>query len=121
MNLFRNLVIIQSGYTFVTAVWPLVHIESFIYVTGPKQDVWLVKTVGALLIPIAVTLASFLYFDTNRAPAILLGALTALAFISIDVYYSLKNVISDIYLYDAVLELMFLIGWVYIFSRVRQQ
>ena len=72
------------------------------------------KTVGALLIPVAVTLLSFLFIDAGRWPAIILGGLTALAFICIDFYYSLTDVISDIYMADGILEIVFLSAWIFI-------
>lgn len=39
----------QGLYFLVTGIWPLVHIKSFQWVTGPKVDLWLVKTVGVLI------------------------------------------------------------------------
>lgn len=111
---YRVLLLIQATYTFVTAVWPLVHIGSFMAITGHKTDVWLVKTVGALLIPVAVTLYSHRAIQGNHWHAVILGSLTALAFICIDFYYALNDVISDIYLADGMVELIFLTGWIYI-------
>lgn len=114
MNLLRPLLWVQSTYIFITAVWPLVHINSFMEVTGYKTDVWLVKTVGALLIPVAVCLYTHLFLRTDHRPAIALGGLTAVAFICIDFYYALNDVISDVYLLDGVVEILFLILWLYI-------
>jgi hypothetical protein len=99
-------------YIFITALWPLVHIESFIAVTGPKTDIWLVKTVGSLLIPISLTMVIHLKTNSGTGPLIVLGVTTAIAFICIDLYYALNNTISDIYLADAAIELFFLIGWI---------
>lgn len=113
MTLFRLLLWTHATYILITAVWPLIHIESFMYVTGYKTDVWLVKTVGALLIPVAITLYMYLFIRTDYRPAIALGSLTALAFIGIDVYYSLNDVISDIYLADALVEFIFLVLWLF--------
>jgi hypothetical protein len=111
MRLFKLLILAQSIYILVTAIWPLVHIESFMLVTGPKHDVWLVKTVGALLIPVGTCLLSFLFFKANQWPAIVLGLLTALSFMIIDFYYALTDVISDIYMADGAIEFIFFIGW----------
>lgn len=83
-------------------------------VTGPKTDIWLVKTVGALLIPLSLSMFSYLKYQSEKWPVIILGAGTAIAFISIDLYYSLSDVISDIYLADAVVEALFLVAWIYI-------
>lgn len=80
--------------------------------TGPKQDIWLVKTVGALLIPVSLTLASYLFIKTSLKPAAILGGMSAIAFISIDFYYALADVIPNIYMLDGILQILFLTGWV---------
>lgn len=118
-KLLRWLLWSHATYILITAVWPIVDIESFMAVTGPKRDVWLVKTVGALLIPVAATLYSFLIIDTDRRPAILLGSLTALSFTIIDIYYAVSDVIPDIYLADAGVELIFLVGWIVVASAYK--
>lgn len=117
MTLFRLIISTQATYILLTAVWPLVHIESFMDITGYKTDIWLVKTVGALLIPVAACLYSYLFRESDRLPAIILGALTAVAFLSIDLYYALTNVISDIYLADGAVEFIFLVLWMVFASR----
>lgn len=88
-------------------------------VTGEKTDLWLVKTVAALLLPVSVCLYLHLFIHTDRRPAMALGSLTAVAFFCIDFYYALSDVISDIYLADGVLELMFILAWVYTFLSTR--
>jgi len=114
MRVFQLLVIVQSIYTLITAVWPIIHIESFMEVTGGKTDVWLVKTVGALLIPVSACLMAYLFINTDRRPAMILGGLSSIAFICVDFYYSLTDVICDIYMADGYLQIIFLCGWVYI-------
>jgi hypothetical protein len=86
-------------------------------VTGYKTDVWLVKTVGALLIPIVATLFTILYISTDRRPAIVLGALSSVSFIAIDFYYSLTDVISDVYMLDGIVQIGFLLCWIYVAKR----
>ena len=39
----------QGGYYLIMGAWPLVSLETFEMVTGPKTDHWLVQTVGALV------------------------------------------------------------------------
>lgn len=120
MKLYRTLLWVQSAYTLLTALWPLIDIKSFMIVTGYKTDIWLVKTVGALLIPVAVTLGSHLFIQGSHRHAIILGALTAAAFSCIDFYYALNDVISDIYMVDGFLELIFLSLWIYIGANIRK-
>ena len=85
-------------------------------VTGYKTDVWLVKTVGALLVPVALTMLFFVMVKTDNRPVALLAGTTAIAFITIDMYYALGDVIPDIYLADAGIELLFLLSWIYIIA-----
>ena len=118
MKVFRLILWTHASYILITAVWPLVDIGSFMKVTGYKTDIWLVKTVGALLIPIAACLYAHLFIRTNHITAVILGGLTAVAFISIDLYYALNDVISDIYLADGILEAVFLIGWILVAPKV---
>jgi hypothetical protein len=85
-------------------------------VTRPKTDMWLVKTVGALLIPASICLTPFLIFNKDRRSAFVLGTLSCIAFICVDFYYALSDVISNIYLLDGIAQIILLTGW--IFSKV---
>ena len=115
LKLFRILVNVQSAYTFLTAIWPIIHITSFLAVTGYKTDVWLVKTVGALLLPISITLFLLGRRGRDKRAAVVLGGLTAALFVWIDFYYSaIRDIIPDIYQLDGIVELMFLGGWMYL-------
>jgi hypothetical protein len=101
----------QGIYFVLTGIWPLLHIKSFILVTGPKTDIWLVKTVGAL-----VTASGFvLLFSSWRNEITLTVALLAfgqaLALLMIDLIYSVKKIISKIYLVDAALQVAFVGFW----------
>jgi hypothetical protein len=53
----------------------------------------------------------------DQRSLLILGASTAAAFLIVDLYYSLNDVISNIYLLDAVIEFFFLIGWAMIAAR----
>jgi hypothetical protein len=121
MRFIRLLIAFQAGYILLTGVWPLIHITSFMAITGYKTDIWLVKTVGALLIPVGLCLGSFLFLRVDQRPAIILGSLTAVAFICIDFYYALNDVISDIYLLDGYLEIALLLAWMYVYFMRRYE
>jgi hypothetical protein len=45
-----------AAYLVATGVWPLLHYRSFEAVSGPKSDVWLVKTFGALTAAVGLSL-----------------------------------------------------------------
>ncbi len=46
----------QGAFWLAAGVWPLLHYRSFEAVTGPKQDDWLVKTIGGLIAVVGATL-----------------------------------------------------------------
>jgi hypothetical protein len=117
MKFKRVLLVCHALYIFITAVWPLVHVDSFMQVTGRKHDVWLVKTIGALLVPVSLSMFSYLRLKSFDLPLLLLGGGTAIAFILIDTYYVFNDVISPIYLEDAALESIFLVGWLLAVKR----
>lgn len=104
--------IAQGVYYLVTALWPLVSLRTFIIVTGPKTDVWLVKTVGALLVVIGIALIVGSNNEQTNANTICLGVLSALVLALIDIYYTLRKVIHKIYLGEAVVELAFVFLWI---------
>lgn len=45
----RTLAFLQGTYYLLTGVWPFASMGTFLAVTGPKTDLWLVRTVGALV------------------------------------------------------------------------
>lgn len=107
LRLYRFLLWFQGVYTLLTAIWPLVDIQSFMWVTGPKTDIWLVKTVGACLTAIALALLTFLFVRSYPLPAIVLGVSTAIGMAAIDFHYTSTDTIATIYLFDGLLEVIF--------------
>ena len=100
----------QSVYFFTTGLWPLLHYRSFEVITGRKRDVWLVKTVGALLLPVAGSIG--VGATRRRAPeeVRLLAAGTALALGGVEGVYALRGRIRWVYLADAVIEMLLVLG-----------
>lgn len=113
-KIYKALLWIQGLYTLLTALWGLIDIDSFMTVTGPKNDIWLVKTVSTILLAIAVTLLSYIYVKTDPLPAILLGFFTSAGLAAIDFYYSGRAVISPIYALDGIAEVIFAVAWIYL-------
>ena len=103
--------LIQSIYYIVTGLWAYVHISSFMWVTGPKTDIWLVKTVGILIVVIGITLLIARFRKHYPAEIIFLAIGTAIGLTMIDIYYVLVGRISPIYLLDAVAELILAGMW----------
>jgi hypothetical protein len=109
-RIYKWLLIIQGSYSLLTGLWGLIDIDSFMAVTGPKTDIWLVKTVSVLIIAYSVPLLSLSW----RAPVwegALLGFLAAAGLAAIDFYYSGRRVISAVYALDGLAELLFAALW----------
>jgi hypothetical protein len=116
MKKFRSsLLITQTIYFFLTGLWPLIHIESFIDVSGHKADLWLAKTVGALVLCISISFAYTLYKKEYSTNMLLLAITSAITFSCIDFYYFIKNVIPLFYVLDGSFELFFAFLWVFYF------
>jgi hypothetical protein len=108
----KALLLVQGLYTLTTSVWPLVHLRSFEKATGSKYDKWLVKTVAALLLPVALCWLWGWWSNALSIEAVILGLGTAIGLGCIDVYYSFVGRISKIYLVDAALQILFVASWV---------
>lgn len=107
----RLLARLMGRFYLLTGVWPLLHIRSFEWVTGPKTDRWLVKTVGALVS--ATGLALLLAARRQRVPTdvAVLAMANAASLATIDVVYVAKKRIRPVYLLDAVVEVALLAAW----------
>lgn len=105
----RPVLLVQGVYYLLTGVWPLVSIDTFQMVTGPKTDLWLVKTVGALIAVIAVTLLAAARRLTF--PIILLALASAAVLTAVDVIYVVQGVIPPVYLLDAAAEVVLIAWW----------
>jgi hypothetical protein len=103
--------LVQGGFYAATGVWALVDLDSFMAVTGPKVDHWLVKTVGALVTVIGGVLLAAARSRRVTAEIVLLGAGSALALAAIDVVYVSLGRISSIYLLDAFAEVGLAVAW----------
>ena len=111
---------IQGWYFLLPSVWPLVHMPSFLAVTGPKTDLWLVRTVALLLISISLTLLTAAY-RKEYLPALGVLAVTSAAGVAaIDLYYALNDRIWDTYLIDAAGEGLLILAWQVYFFKSRQ-
>ena len=69
---------LYAPYLVATGVWSLVHRRSFERVTGPKEDYWLVQTVGALAIAIGASLGVAVRRRAQEPETIVLGPRVAL-------------------------------------------
>ena len=85
--------------------------RSFLMVTGPKTDLWLVKTVGSLIAVIGAALVAEGAGGSVSNGVVLLGATSAAALGAIDINYVSRGVISKVYLLDAAVEAVIVLLW----------
>jgi hypothetical protein len=102
--------LVQGIYFFVTGIWPILSMRTFLLVTGPKTDLWLVKTVGLVLASIGATLLFAGWTAQVNPPVIFLAISAALSLTIVEIVYVAKHVISPVYLGDTIAEVI-LIGW----------
>jgi hypothetical protein len=107
----------QGAYFLIAGVWPLVHIDSFLAVTGPKTDIWLVKTVGLLIavVGLALFVAGIRWRVSLEILLLAVGSAAALG--AIEIVYVMKGRISAVYLLDAIIELVLVAWWTSIYIR----
>src|SRR4051812_12998661 len=107
MKRLTLLLSVQTFYYLTTAIWALVDIEGFMQVTGPKTDIWLVKTVAVLLLAISVSFIFNLFIhNTDHRTSITLATTCCIVLAMIDFYYSGKHIISPVYSIDGVVQLL---------------
>lgn len=99
----------QGLYYVASGIWPILHLRSFMAVTGPKQDTWLVKVFGAFIAAVGAVLVAP---DGRRERrfAARLAVLSAVTLAASEAWYVARRRISPIYLGDAALELLFAVA-----------
>ena len=106
------LALIQGVFYAATGLWALVDLDSFMAVTGPKTDHWLVKTVGVLVTVIGAVL--LLAWRRGAVPieVVFLAVGSALSLAAIDAVYVSNGTIAPIYLLDAAAEVGLGLAWI---------
>src|SRR3954468_24319759 len=103
---------IYAIYFLLTGMWPVVHIKSFMAVTGPKTDLWLVRTVGLLITAVGLCVAIAAAQRQIQLHALVLAIASSGFLLLIDMIYVARGVFARIYLLDAAVELLLIIAWV---------
>lgn len=111
---------IQGIYYLITGIWPLIHMPSFVWVTGPKTDYWLVRMVALLIISISLALLSAAYHKRIIPEIKILAIASIISFCAIDFYYAWIDRISGIYVADGIAELGLLLLWIIAISGSRK-
>ena len=97
----------QGVFYLLTGLWPFVHLRSFLKVTGPKRELWLLYTASVLICAVG---AALLRGGGGRGAGTL-GAGAAAGLGAIDVIYVARRRIKPTYLLDAVMEGLIVGAW----------
>jgi ABC-type cobalamin transport system permease subunit len=116
----RALALAQGGYFVATGIWPLVHMPSFLRVTGRKHDLWLVRTVGALIAVAGAAILAAARRDRVTAEMEFLAAGTAAALGMVDAVYVSRRRIPPIYMLDGAAEAALVTLWLGLRRAARQ-
>jgi hypothetical protein len=107
----RTLELLQGGYYLALGLWPVVSADSFQLVTGPRTDLWLLRTIGLVIAVIGIALLSAV---RRRSVAlemmIVAGGVAAVLGITDIINVSVKAV-SPIYALDSMAQAIFVFGW----------
>jgi hypothetical protein len=112
----RRLALTQAAFYVATGIWPLLHLPSFLAVTGPKVDVWLVLTVGALVGVTGVALGLAALRRRLSPEWAILAAGQAASLAAIDIVFVARERIRPIYLADAAVEIGLIVAWLVLAS-----
>jgi hypothetical protein len=96
-------------------------IRTFQMVTGPKTDLWLVKTVGVLVTAIGAVLGVAGLRRQAALEIALLAVSSAAGLAGIDIVYVARRRISPIYLLDALGQLVLAAWWAVAWARTARE
>ncbi|ABC80733.1 hypothetical protein [Anaeromyxobacter dehalogenans] len=108
----RPLALGQGAFYAATGAWPLVHMPSFVAVTGPKLEPWLVRTVGVLIGAIGGTLLSAGARRRITPEVRWLALASAAGIAAVELWYAgRRRRIAPVYLLDGAGELALAAAW----------
>lgn len=101
----------QGLFNILGGAWPLVSLGTFEFVYGKKRDIYLQKTVGALLLSIGIVQTRAQTSEEAVGVARSLGIATALSLLAIDLAYIPKGEMRWTYWQDAACEVGWIAAW----------
>lgn len=112
------LAVLHGLYNMIGGLWPLLHMDSFEIVTGPKRDEWLVRTVAGILLFIGLLLLhdALVRRRVDRTLRLVAGGIAGVLGI-VAVAGSLTRVISFVYTVDGTIHCLFCVAWAVLHFR----
>lgn len=112
---------LQGVYFGCTALWPVLHIHSFMLVTGFKTDIWLVKSVSVLLLGLSVLILSTAFNGRSVSLSVIAAIIISSGGLAmVEFIYYFNGTLRWVYLADAILEVLFVLWWSAVFVRIRK-
>ena len=96
----------QGLYYALTGLWPLISMSTFLAITGPKVDLWLVDTVGILVLVSGLVILLAALRRAVTMEILLLAVGSGLGLCAIDIIFVSIGRILPIYLADATAEII---------------
>lgn len=103
--------IVQTLYYVITGFWPVLHLASFLSVTGDKTDLWLVRSFGLIVAVIGLAIGYCTLRPSFLPAARFLGMLSASALVIIDVTIWTTAGVGAVYMIDFAVQAVLLGGW----------
>ncbi len=107
---------LHGAYYLCGGLWPLLSLTTFEAVTGPKEDDWLVRSVGSLLVVAGIILFTQPDRYVERS-AVKLAVGTSLALGCVAMISSAGGWISSLYVVDGAIHLLFAAAWAFLVWR----
>ena len=111
------MLMIEGSYFAISGLWPVVSMASFLSVTGPKTDLWLVRAFALVIILVGASLFVSGIMKRITAETGILAVGVPLTLLVIDLTCTLRQVLPPVYLLDAVVEGAILFGWFYLWNK----
>jgi len=101
----------QGAYYLIGGMWPLLHMQSFEAVTGPKDDSWLVRSVAGILVVVgAILVHDAARGDVAKSVRFLAAGVSAVLAI-VALFSSLAGFISWLFFFDGLAHMAFALAW----------
>ncbi len=98
----KAVLLLQGLYYVVTGIWPLVWLESFLWVVGPKPDLFQLRTTTLLITVIGAVLMLGARQRRPSADVVVLGIATAAVLALVELWHI--ETLRLVYLADAAVE-----------------
>ena len=76
---YRNVLRLQAAYYTLTGIWPIVHIDTFGAIYGPKLERWVVRTLGGVIAAVGASLWTAAHRSKPGPETIVLAVVSAAA------------------------------------------